>query len=152
MTVQTPTKSGNIVDLMNKQVANFGLLFVKLHHYHWYVKGSEFFTLHLKFEELYNEINLHYDALAERILTLGGAPVSTMAQTLQLASLQEAAGNEKAEAMVKQLIQDFTIVSGEINEAIVAADNMNDQPTADLLISIRQSLEKHNWMLNAFVG
>src|SRR5690606_8028966 len=98
MATQTQTK--NITELMNKQVANFGLLFVKLHHFHWYVKGSEFFTLHQKFEELYDEINLNYDALAERILTLGGSPISTMAQTLQNSSLKEATGNEKATDMV----------------------------------------------------
>lgn len=148
MATQTQTK--NITELMNKQVANFGLLFVKLHHFHWYVKGSEFFTLHQKFEELYDEINLNYDALAERILTLGGSPISTMAQTLQNSSLKEATGNEKATDMVKQTINDFKIIVNELREAITVAEEMEDQPTADMLISIRQSLEKHNWMLTAF--
>lgn len=41
--------------VLNKQIANWNVLFVKLHNYQWYVKGDQFFTLHAKFEELYNE-------------------------------------------------------------------------------------------------
>lgn len=45
----------NVVEVLNKQVANWNVLYVKLHNYHWYVTGPHFFTLHEKFEEFYNE-------------------------------------------------------------------------------------------------
>lgn len=152
MVTSTQTKNEQLLEQLNKQVANFGLLYFKLHHYHWYVKGTEFFTLHSKFEELYDEINQYYDALAERILALGGSPASTMAQTLRLSSLQEAGGNETAAAMVKQLSNDFSVVCDELKTATAEADQMDDQPTADMLTSMRQSLEKTIWMLAAFTG
>jgi starvation-inducible DNA-binding protein len=69
--------SKQLTDIVNKQIANWSVLYIKLHNYHWYVKGPQFFTLHEKFEQLYNEAALHIDELAERLLALGGAPVAT---------------------------------------------------------------------------
>lgn len=91
---------------------------MKLHHYHWYVKGQNFFTLHVKFEELYLEAG------------------------------KEASAGE----MVNQLASDFTLVCTELTEGIAIAEESKDQPTADMLIGIRDSLEKHSWMLEAFLG
>ncbi len=137
---------------LNRQTANWSLLYVKLHHYHWYVSGSQFFTLHAKFEELYNEATGYVDALAERLLAIGGLPASSMTQYLALSELQEARGGEDAKAMVTELVKDFTAVAEELQGVITAAEQLSDQPTADLLIGIRSSVEKHVWMLNAFQG
>jgi len=65
---------------------NFGKLFnfyQNTHGYHWNIKGEKFFELHLKFEELYNELLLKIDAIAEPILILGHTPKITM-QTINL--------------------------------------------------------------------
>lgn len=137
---------------LNRQTANWFLLGVKLHHYHWYVSGSQFFTLHEKFEELYNEASGYADDLAERLLAIGGQPASTMKQYLELSDLQEARGGESAKEMVVDLVNDFTAVAKELKVAIAAAEEQSDQPTADLLIGIRSNIEKHTWMLNAFIG
>ncbi|WP_310831597.1 Dps family protein [Paenibacillus pedocola] len=137
---------------LNRQTANWSLLGVKLHHYHWYVSGSQFFTLHAKFEELYTEAATYVDDLAERLLAIGGKPASTMTQYLALSELKEAAGSESPKEMVAQLVKDFALVSEELKSAIAAAEELSDQPTADLLIGIRSSVEKHAWMLNAYLA
>lgn len=137
---------------LNRQTANWFLLGVKLHHYHWYVSGSQFFTPHEKFEELYNEAAGYADDLAERLLAIGGQPASSMKQYLELSDLQEARGGEDAKGMVMELVRDFTTVSKELQAAIATAEELADQPTADLLIGIRSSIEKHAWMLNAFIA
>jgi starvation-inducible DNA-binding protein len=54
--------------------------------------------------------------------------------------------------MVKQLVSDFTRICSELTEGIELAEEQKDQPTADLLIGIRSSLEKHSWMLDAYLG
>ncbi|MFC6653160.1 Dps family protein [Paenibacillus rhizoplanae] len=136
---------------LNRQTANWTLLGVKLHHYHWYVSGTQFFTLHEKFEELYNEAAGYVDELAERLLAIGGRPASTMAEYLKLSSLKEAAGGESAKEMVAQLVQDFTAVAEELKQGITYAEEASDQPTADLLTGIRTSVEKTSWMLNAYL-
>ena len=139
-------------EVLNRQIANFSVLYVKLHHYHWYVKGPSFYTLHAKFEELYDEAAGYVDELAERLLALGGRPVSRMADFLKLATVKEASGEEDADAMVLAIADDFRRIAAELDEGIRAAESEGDSATADLLTGIRKSLDKHAWMLRAFAG
>lgn len=141
-----------LFDALNKQIANWTVLFTKLHNYHWYVTGPHFFTLHPKFEEFYTEAATHIDELAERVLTLGGKPVATLSDSLKAASISEATGEETAEQMVQNLVQDFTIMVEELKNTMEIAEQANDEETYDMLLAIRGGLEKHNWMLKAFLG
>jgi starvation-inducible DNA-binding protein len=141
-----------LFDILNKQIANWSVLFIKLHNYHWYVKGNQFFTLHTKFEEFYNEASLHIDELAERLLAIGGEPVATMKDCLAMASVQEANGNESAEEMVQSISSDFSLLVGELKEGMAIAEQANDEITGDMLLAIHSSLEKHVWMLKAYLG
>lgn len=67
----------NAAAIADHLLGNMHTLHVKLHQYHWYVKGANFFTLHEKFEELYNENEKWFDKLAERLITSGHKPAST---------------------------------------------------------------------------
>lgn len=98
---------------VNKQVANWTVLYVKLHNYHWYVKGKDFFTLHEKFEELYTEAAEHIDDLAERLLAIQGSPVGTMKECLEMSAIKEADGSESSEQMVQNIYNDFLTVAEE---------------------------------------
>lgn len=146
------TTTQSLLSVLNKQVANCAILYVKLHNYHWYVKGENFYELHAKFEELYNEIADFLDELAERILTLNGRPLATMRDFLQHATVTEAAGNEDARQMVQNIADDFATIVAELKQGIVSAEKENDQATADILIGMRKKLEKHRWMLTSFLA
>ncbi|GIN21775.1 MAG TPA: DNA starvation/stationary phase protection protein [Bacillus bacterium] len=146
------TDNQQLIELVNKQVASWTVLYTKLHNFHWYVKGPNFFTLHEKFEELYNEAALHIDELAERLLALGGEPVATLRESLELASVQEAETEKAAEQMVQATVSDFETLTAELKKGMELADQSGDETTGDMLLSIHQSLEKHIWMLNAFLG
>lgn len=137
---------------LNRQIANWSVLYIKLHNYHWYVKGPQFFTLHEKFQLFYEEAALHVDEIAERLLAVKGQPLAKMSDYLAHASIKEASGAESAEQMVDQLIADFTIIIGELKEGMEAAQAAGDETTADMLLAIHTSLEKHVWMLSAFNG
>lgn len=142
----------SVEQVLNRQVANLNVLYVKIHNYHWYVKGPNFFTLHVKFEQFYNEVTVQMDEIAERILTLKGSPVATMKEYLELSSIQEAAGGEDANTMVQNLIEDFATLSNEYQEGIEVAEAAEDQPTSDMLTGFKADLEKHMWMLRSFLG
>jgi len=144
--------ANNLVDVLNKQVADWNVLFVKLHNFHWYVKGPGFFTLHTKFEELYTEAALHIDVLAERILAIKGKPLATMKEYLATSSVEEGKGGESAEVMVKEISDDFTKMLADLKQGIELAESAGDHRTADLFIGIYDGLEKHIWMLDAFLG
>jgi starvation-inducible DNA-binding protein len=141
-----------LVSVLNKQIANWSVLYTKLHNYHWYVKGGQFFTLHVKFEEFYNEAGLHVDELAERLLAIGGKPAATMKEYLEMSSIKEASGSETADEMVQSVINDFSIIIGELKEGMSFAEEKNDETTGDMLLAIHSKLEKHVWMLTAFLG
>ncbi|CAG7645197.1 General stress protein 20U [Paenibacillus solanacearum] len=144
--------SKSITEVLNTQIANWSLLFIKLHNYHWYVKGQQFFTLHAKFEELYTEAATHVDELAERLLALKGSPVATMREVLEKTTLHEASGSENAEQMVRAVANDFGTIIGELKEGMAAAGEAGDETTGDMLLAIHSSLEKHVWMLESFLG
>lgn len=137
---------------LNDLVATWSVMYTKLHNYHWYVNGPSFFTLHVKFEELYNEVTLNLDEIAERILTKGGKPVATLKEHLDLSLIEEASCKEETEEMVAILIKDFNTIMDALNKAMETASEEGDDRTEDLLNAQFQSLEKHTWMLNAYLG
>lgn len=137
---------------LNTQVANLAVLFVKLHHYHWYVPGPNFYLLHEKFEEFYDEVNELYDAVAERLLMIGGKPFSKMKDYLANTTLVEAKGNETAVEMVESIANDFKTIRKEFNALIKVAQAEGDEVTTDLLLGAVTSLDKHIWMLEAFLS
>ncbi|MFT9599928.1 Dps family protein [Mesobacillus sp.] len=142
----------DLIQAVNKQVANWTVLYTKLHNYHWYVTGRHFFTLHTKFEELYNEAATIIDEFAERILALDGKPVATLKEYLELSSVEEATGSENEEDMVRQLHDDFATIVDELQNAIELAEKAEDTATADMMTEVKMSLRKHMWMFKAYLG
>ena len=137
---------------LNKQVATWSVMYTKLHNFHWYVKGPQFFTLHAKFEELYNEATLHMDEIAERLLTLGGQPTATLKEHLELSDVKEATGKESADEMVGTVVKDFDKIMKSLKKGMDEAAKDEDDMTEDVSNAVYQSIEKHQWMLNAFLG
>lgn len=141
-----------IVSKLNSLVADFTVFYQKLRHYHWNIKGSRFFILHQKFEEIYDEINLVIDELAERIVGLEGVPLHTLAHVLEEASLQEDPKIPESEAMVAALVSDMTALTKSLQSALEEAEDAEDRTTVNLLDEVKDGLEAHIWMLKAWEG
>ena len=90
-----------IIDKLNVHLADWNVLYTKLHHYHWYVTGPHFLALHAKFEELYEFAATSLDEAAERILAIGGEPISSLKQYMEQATLKEAGKESSDEDMLK---------------------------------------------------
>lgn len=142
----------DVVKELNQQVANWTVAFTKLHNFHWYVKGPNFFSLHNKFEELYDEASQYVDDLAERILAKNGNPIGTMRESLETSIVKEAGKGYKAEQMVEELSEDFTNISKQLETAIEVAGNAGDDVSEDMFIAMQTSVDKHNWMLQSYLG
>lgn len=145
------TKSAS---LLNELVANQGVFYVKLHQYHWYVKGPHFFTLHEKFEELYNDTTENFDAFAERLIALGEKPYSTLKEYLEHSSISEEVYTEEiaAEKMVENLIADFETLKSIALKGIEASSEADDPATEDMLVEYVENIDTTNWMLSAFLN
>lgn len=138
-----------LTDALNVQLANWTVLYVKLHHFHWYVTGPHFPVLHAKFEELYDMAALRLDELAERILAIEGRPVSTMKECLAIATIQEADKTNDENDMLAATIDDLQVLIKGLKEASIDADEGYDTATSDLLTSQVEALQKQVWMLKS---
>lgn len=101
--------SQEVKDHLNKVVATQGLFYTRLHQFHWYVKGSHFFTLHEEFEELYDETTENLDEVAERLLAIGGEPYSTLKEFVEHSIIEEDVEDRKLsqDEMVQAVVKDL---------------------------------------------
>jgi len=115
------------------------------------VKGPHFFTLHAKFEELYEEAAVTIDEFAEQLLAIGGSPISTLKASLQLATIEETNEKLTAEEMVQTVVNDFSLIIDELKAGMEIAEQNNDEVTSDMFLGLIGKLTKHNWMLKSFL-
>ncbi len=140
----------SLIEQLNRNVANLQLLYVKLHNYHWNVKGPQFFSIHQVTESYYEYITEQYDAVAERILQLGAKPLATMKEYLQTATLNEETGNSFEPAFIlDHLIADFEQLRNDFVEISKLANELNDVTTAALADENVAWFEKAIWMLKS---
>lgn len=142
-----------IVDHLNDLLANYHIHYQKLRGCHWNVKGKSFFTLHEKFEELYTNAIATIDELAERILTLGKAPISTYKTYLEVSKIQEinTEGVEDVQ-LVSAILDDFSALIEIEREIMELTSQSGDDGTNDMINKFMQFKEKNTWMLRAFCG
>lgn len=146
------SEKNKVIESLNKQLANHIVLWGKLHNFHWYVKGAHFFSLHTKFEELYDSASVKVDDIAERILAVGGQPIAKLSEALEESNIDEAEYGLDDKAMVKQLIEDYKVIIAELRSGVKEAEAAGDDATADMYIAYIQEIEKNNWMLQAYLG
>ena len=136
---------------LNLYLANQMVDYVKKHTLHWNLKGNSFFTLHPKLEELYDASNDIIDDVAERILALGGNPVSSMKGALAIATIKELEdGPKTTEQTTAALISDTDYWIKDTKEIVALADKAGDGVTADMFNDYLKNYEKLAWMLKAY--
>ena len=142
-----------VVDHLNDLLANYHIHYQKLRGCHWNVKGASFFTLHLKFEELYTAALLTIDELAERILSLGKPPYSTFKDYIETSEIKEIQTiGLKDTLMVKAIIADLAALIAKEREILDITAEAGDDGTNDMVNRFMQFNEKNTWMLRSFVN
>lgn len=142
-----------IVDHLNDLLANYHIHYQKIRGCHWNVKGNNFFTLHVKFEELYTTALTTIDELAERILTVGKPPFSTFNDYIKNAQIKEINTiGLKDTDMVVAILQDMATLIEMEREILEVTDKNGDDGTNDMINRFMQYKEKNTWMLRSFIG
>jgi len=141
-----------IADGLSRVMADTYSLYLKTHNFHWNVTGPMFNTLHLMFEEEYNELWRAVDEIAERIRALGVYAPGSYTELSKLSSVPEATGVPAAEDMVRELVEGHEQVARTAREAFGPAEKADDQVTVDLLTQRLQVHEKTAWMLRSMVA
>jgi starvation-inducible DNA-binding protein len=126
-------------------------LYLKTHNFHWNVTGPMFNTLHLMFEQQYNELALAVDTIAERIRALGHPAPGSYKDFAKLSTINEATGVPDAKTMIKQLVEGQEAVARTARKVFPIAEKAEDEPTCDLLTQRMQIHEKTAWMLRSML-
>lgn len=127
-------------------------LYLKTHNFHWNVTGPLFTSLHLMFEEQYTALAMAVDQIAERIRALGEPAPGSYAEFAKLATVKEAKGVPKAEAMIRELVEGNETVVKTARKVFPAAEKGGDEATVDLLTQRMEYHEKTAWMLRSLLG
>lgn len=142
-----------VVDLLNDYLANYHVHYQKLRGCHWNIKGQNFFTLHIKFEELYTNAQLTIDEIAERVLTLGKPPHSRFADYIKESGIKEinTIGLKDLD-MVDAVLEDMAHLIQLERDLLDATEQAGDDGTNDMVNRFMQFKEKNTWMLRSFAG
>lgn len=137
---------------LNKLLASYQILYMNVRGFHWNIRGNQFFELHLKFEEIYNDLLLKVDALAERILTLDGVPLHNFSDYLKVSAIPEQKGLHDGRACVESLLESFRELLVAQRRILGQAADAGDEGTASILSDYVQQQEKLVWMLRAYLA
>ena len=139
----------NVINDLNKFLSDLNVFYRKLQNYHWNVYGKEFFILHSKLEEYYDEINKSIDEVAEFILTKNGQPLGTMKDYLEITKITEAKNQKvNSEVVFNELINDFSYLLKNVKAIKKEAEKEDDDATSALMDEFIIDYGKKLWMLN----
>jgi starvation-inducible DNA-binding protein len=144
-------KRKGVTDGLSRLLADTYTLYLKTHNFHWNVTGPMFQTLHLMFEQQYNELWLAVDLIAERIRALDQPAPASYAAYARLSSIPEEDGVPAATEMVRQLVAGQEAVVRTARKVLPVAERAGDQVTIDLLTQRMQVHEKTAWMLRSLL-
>jgi starvation-inducible DNA-binding protein len=138
-----------VANSLKTVLADSYILYLKTQNYHWNVTGPNFKSLHLMFEEQYNDLFLAVDLIAERIRALGDKAPGSFAAYSKLTSIKEGSENLDAVLMVEELIRDQDIIIKTLTKTLKEAQNSGDEVTAGIVINRIEIHQKNAWMLKS---
>ena len=144
--------AAKLIDKLNDLLANYEIFYQNTRGFHWNIKGPKFFELHVKFEELYTDLQVKIDEIAERVLTLGGTPIHTFAGYLKISDIKAVENATDGNVCVKHILDAFEILLNKEREILELSDEFDDEGTNAQASDYIREKEKLVWMYNAFLG
>lgn len=141
-----------IAEKLNVLLANYSIFYQNTRGAHWNIKGDQFFTLHPKFEELYNNLILKIDEIAERILTLGATPKHNYSDYLKVSTIKESKEVSDGTKFVENILDSFKTIISLQRELLDITDEAGDEGTNSQMSDYITEQEKEIWMYNAYLG
>ena len=145
-------KAKKLAEKLNELLANYSIFYQNTRGYHWNIKGEKFFELHLKFEELYNNLFIKIDDVAERILTLGYAPEHKYSSYSASSEIKESEDVSDGKKAVEDILNAFKILIKKQRHILSVASQIDDEGTNALMSDNIREQEKLVWMYSAFLN
>lgn len=144
-------KSKELANQLSDLLSNYSVFYQNVRGYHWNIKGAKFFELHLKFEELYNDLIIKIDDIAERILTLGESPKHQFTSYLANSEIKESLEVNDGEKAITSILDSFKILLVKQRNILVLSGEIDDEGTNALMSDYIREQEKLIWMYSAYM-
>lgn len=137
---------------LNDLLADLQIFYQNVRGFHWNLRGPHFFELHLKFEELYTDLQLKIDEVAERILTLGETPLHSYSDYLQRADVPAVKDVSEGKEAMKHCVAAFSVLLVRERALLALSGQTADEGTNALMSDYIRQQEKILWMYRAWLG
>ena len=144
-------KSSELIFGLNELLSEYQVFYMNVRSFHWNIKGEKFFELHVKFEELYNDLELKVDEIAERILMLGGNPLHTFEDYTAQSTIGVAKNVSEAKAAVQGVLDGLKTMLLKQRSLLELSGSADDEGTNSLMSDYIREQEKLVWMYSAFM-
>jgi starvation-inducible DNA-binding protein len=139
-----------VIPVLQASLADALDLHTQLKQAHWNVKGPNFYSLHLLFDEIAGAAATWVDDLAERLVALGGQAKGTVRASAAETRLPEypldiTSERDHVEAVTKAL----STFGSHVRGAIDTCQDEGDEDSGDLFIEISRSVDKYLWFVEA---
>ncbi|PSL22608.1 Dps family protein [Chitinophaga ginsengisoli] len=143
--------SKELAQKLNALLAAYQLFYMNVRGFHWNIRGDKFFTLHVKFEELYTDALTKIDEIAERILTLGFTPTHAFSDYIEQSTIEEIKNEGKDIVCVQHVLSGLQSLIEIEREVAAVSSEVGDDGTNDLITTYIREQEKLVWMYNAYL-
>ncbi|HTN32509.1 MAG TPA: DNA starvation/stationary phase protection protein [Marinobacter sp.] len=141
-----------LADSLNDLLSNYQIFYMNVRGYHWNIKGENFFELHVKFEELYNDLLVKIDEIAERVLTLGHRPSHAYSTYIERSDVPERKDVSDGREAVENIVDSFAKLITKQRALLSLAGDAEDEGTAALMSDYIAEQEKTVWMYRSYLG
>ncbi len=145
-------KANDLAEKLNDLLANYSVFYQNVRGYHWNITGEKFFELHVKFEELYNDLIIKIDDIAERILTLGKAPNHKYSDYIMSSEIKESTEGSDGNKAVAEILKAFKTLIIKQRLILDLSGDIGDEGTNALMSDNIREQEKLVWMYSAFLN
>lgn len=144
-------KSGELIFGLNDLLANYQVFYMNVRGFHWNIQGQKFFELHVKFEELYNDLEMKIDEVAERVLMLGGTPLHTFSDYTSISEVKAVKNVSDSKGAVQSILDGMQTILIKQRQILDLSGEADDEGTNALMSDYIREQEKLVWMYSAFM-
>ena len=145
-------KSKMLAEKLNELLADYSIFYQNVRGYHWNIRGDKFFELHGKFQELYEDLFVKIDEVAERIQTLGHVPNHQFSVYKKEAKVKESTEVSDGIKDVRDILESFSIIISLQRELLELSAEADDEGTNALMSDYIREQEKSVWMYSAYLN
>lgn len=145
-------KTEELAGILNQLLANLEIHYQNLRGLHWNITGTDFFELHVKYEEQYTRIQEVIDEVAERILTLGQRPLHTFSSYIENTNIEEMKDVSNGKEGVKYVVDAHKTLLEIERKALNLSGDIHDEGTNALMSDLISEQEKVSWMFHSYMS